>query len=187
VRSLPQSPGPPQLAVVPPPCALHRSSEAAPRATPQELRIQDFALVTEQTVKFSPGLNAITGESGAGKSVLIEALGQLLGAAAPPECVRAPATTAVIEGTVQLDAAAAARAAALGAELGLPARALPAAGGAESAQLLLRREVGLAARADGAWEGSGAIRSKTRRGGAGRDGAGRGAACRLAGKKAATP
>jgi hypothetical protein len=109
----------------------------------QELRIQDFALVTRQTVKFTPGLNAITGESGAGKSVLIEALGQLLGAPAPPECVRAPAAAAVIEGVIALSPEAAAAVAALGAELGLPPRALPAGGGGgEPARLLLRREVG---------------------------------------------
>ena len=36
-----------------------------------ELRIKDFALVAEDTVHFSPGLNVITGESGSGKSVLV--------------------------------------------------------------------------------------------------------------------
>ncbi|KIZ03820.1 hypothetical protein MNEG_4133 [Monoraphidium neglectum] len=109
----------------------------------QELRIQDFALVSKQTVKFTPGLNAITGESGSGKSVLIEALGQLLGNPAPPECVRAPATSAVVEGTILLSPAAARRVAATGAAMGLPARALPAGGGdgGGPATLVLRREI----------------------------------------------
>ncbi len=101
-------------------------------------------------MKFSPGLNAITGESGAGKSVLIEALGQLLGNMAPSECVRAPATTAVVEGVVVLSPAAARRIAEAGAALGLPAKALPAAaGGAAGAgpvRLRLRREVCLGGR-----------------------------------------
>ena len=52
-----------------------------------------------------PGLNVITGESGAGKSVLVEALGQVLGAPAPDGCVRPPAQTAVIEGVLHLSAA----------------------------------------------------------------------------------
>ncbi|KAI8467276.1 MAG: P-loop containing nucleoside triphosphate hydrolase protein [Monoraphidium minutum] len=110
----------------------------------EELRIQDFALVSRQTVRFAPGLNAITGESGSGKSVLIEALGQLLGAPAPPECVRAPARAAVVEGTLRLSRAAAARVAAAGAALGLPARALPAADGPGPATLVIRREISAA-------------------------------------------
>ncbi|EFJ47154.1 hypothetical protein VOLCADRAFT_117930 [Volvox carteri f. nagariensis] len=65
----------------------------------ERLYIKDFALVSEQTVRLGPGLNAITGESGSGKSVLVEAFSQVLGAPAPQECVRAPAEVAVIEGT----------------------------------------------------------------------------------------
>ncbi len=38
---------------------------------------RNFALIEEQNVSFKPGLNVITGESGAGKSVLVEALGQV--------------------------------------------------------------------------------------------------------------
>lgn len=94
-----------------------------------------------QTVKFAPGLNAITGESGSGKSVLIEALGQLLGNPAPPECVRTPATSAVLEGNIVLSPAAARRVAAAGAALGLPERALPAVNGSLPARLVLKREV----------------------------------------------
>jgi predicted ATPase len=36
-----------------------------------QLRIKDFALVSEDVIQFSPGLNVITGESGSGKSVLV--------------------------------------------------------------------------------------------------------------------
>ena len=86
--------------------------------------------------------------------MLIEALSQLLGAPAPPECVRAPATTAAVEGVVALAPGAAAAVAALGAELGLPARALPTATAAAASRsgsssssgdgwvrLVLRREI----------------------------------------------
>jgi len=139
------------------PLLRHQSTRPPPppppgaQTNPQELRIQDFALVTQQTVKFSPGLNAITGESGSGKSVLIEALGQLLGNMAPPECVRSPATTAVIEGVVVLSPSAARMVARMGAELGLPSRALPVAGegGGAPVRMLLRREVRLLLRVVG--------------------------------------
>lgn len=63
---------------------------------------RDFALVEQVDVDLQPGLNVITGESGAGKSVLMSALGQVLGAPAPTGCVRAPADVAVIEGTIAL-------------------------------------------------------------------------------------
>ncbi len=52
-----------------------------------------------------PGLNVVTGESGSGKSVLVEALGQILGASAPDDCVRPPAKTAVVEGVVTMSPA----------------------------------------------------------------------------------
>ena len=39
------------------------------------LRIRDFVIVEELTVEFGPGLNLLTGETGAGKSILVDALG----------------------------------------------------------------------------------------------------------------
>ena len=68
--------------------------------------IQDFALVHDQRVRFTPGLNVITGESGSGKSVLVMAFAAILGSPAWDGNVRPPATTAVIEGTFQLSASA---------------------------------------------------------------------------------
>ena len=52
----------------------------------------------------APGLNVVTGESGAGKSVLVTCLGQLLGAPAVESCIRPPASSAIIEGTLHLPA-----------------------------------------------------------------------------------
>lgn len=92
-------------------------------------------------MNFSPGLNAITGESGSGKSVLIEALSQLLGAPAPSECVRSPATSAVIEGVIRLSPGDARQVAAMAASLGLPPKALPGAGQQGPGTLVIRREV----------------------------------------------
>eukprot|EP00897_Mesotaenium_endlicherianum_P005473 jgi/Mesen1/4954/ME000247S04234 len=64
----------------------------------QELRIRDFALIQEERVEFGPGLNIITGESGAGKSILLQALGQVLGAPMAEDSVRPPATSALLQG-----------------------------------------------------------------------------------------
>ncbi|GAQ81284.1 putative DNA recombination/repair protein [Klebsormidium nitens] len=64
----------------------------------QELSISNFALVEEQIVMFSPGLNVITGESGSGKTILLQALGQILGASLAEDSIRPPATSATLEG-----------------------------------------------------------------------------------------
>ena len=60
----------------------------------QSIFIRDFALVAQQTVKFSPGLNVISGESGSGKSVLLSAFNMILGAQATSDLVREPADLA---------------------------------------------------------------------------------------------
>jgi DNA repair protein RecN (Recombination protein N) len=65
----------------------------------RELRIRNLAVIESLTVPFGPGLNVLTGETGAGKSILIDALTLLLGERAQPaETVRAGAETATIEG-----------------------------------------------------------------------------------------
>ncbi len=63
---------------------------------------RDFALVADETVELRPGLNVVTGESGAGKSVLVTVLGQLLGFPAIDNCIRPPASCASVEGSVHL-------------------------------------------------------------------------------------
>ncbi|MDX1440412.1 MAG: DNA repair protein RecN [Rubricoccaceae bacterium] len=64
----------------------------------RSLSIRDYALIEELEVEFDSGLNIITGETGAGKSILIGALGLLLGERASTETVRAGSTKAVVEG-----------------------------------------------------------------------------------------
>ncbi|KAL0026315.1 hypothetical protein WJX77_010508 [Trebouxia sp. C0004] len=81
---------------------------------------RNFALIEEQNVSFKPGLNVITGESGAGKSVLVEALGQVFGMPASDNCVRPPATTASVEAHLHLSAVHQAALPKLLASLGLP-------------------------------------------------------------------
>jgi DNA repair protein RecN (Recombination protein N) len=63
----------------------------------KELKVRDLALVAESTVRFGPGLNLLTGETGSGKSLIIDALGLVLGARASTEQVRHGAERATVE------------------------------------------------------------------------------------------
>lgn len=62
------------------------------------LKVKDYALIKHIFVEFGKGLNIITGETGAGKSILIDAISLLLGERAATETVRQGADRAVIEG-----------------------------------------------------------------------------------------
>jgi DNA repair protein RecN (Recombination protein N) len=64
-----------------------------------EISVESVALIEEATLELSPGLNAITGETGAGKTLLATALQMLLGGRARSEAVRAGAKKASVEGT----------------------------------------------------------------------------------------
>jgi DNA repair protein RecN (Recombination protein N) len=63
-----------------------------------ELRIRNFALIDQLVVQLGPGLNVLTGETGAGKSIVVGALSLLLGERASADVVRAGAERASIEG-----------------------------------------------------------------------------------------
>lgn len=64
----------------------------------RSLHVRDYALIEELEVEFGSGLNVITGETGAGKSILLGALQLILGERASTEAVRTGARKAVIEG-----------------------------------------------------------------------------------------
>jgi len=64
----------------------------------RNLYVKNYALIEEIEVEFKSGLNIITGETGAGKSILIEALGLILGERASSEVVRKGADKAIVEG-----------------------------------------------------------------------------------------
>lgn len=66
----------------------------------QELTINNYALIDKVTVSFAPGFNVLTGETGAGKSILIGALGLLLGNRADTEVIRAGTEEALVSGTI---------------------------------------------------------------------------------------
>jgi len=64
----------------------------------EELRIQNFAIIDDLTIAFGPDFNVITGETGAGKSIIIDAMSLLLGERADPGMIRAGAERALVEG-----------------------------------------------------------------------------------------
>jgi DNA repair protein RecN (Recombination protein N) len=95
------------------------------------LRIRDFALIRELEVDFGPGLNLLTGETGSGKSILVDALGLLLGERASPEMVRAQCEIAVVEGVFSLE----------GRADEIRKRLVEAGVEAEEESLIVRREI----------------------------------------------
>jgi DNA repair protein RecN (Recombination protein N) len=68
-----------------------------------ELRIRNFALIDNLSVRLGPGLNVLTGETGAGKSIIVGALSLLLGERASADVVRAGADRAVVEGVFEVN------------------------------------------------------------------------------------
>ena len=64
-----------------------------------ELRIRDLAIIDRLDLTFGPGFNVLTGETGAGKSIIIDAVNLLLGDRASQDVVRAGADRTEVEGT----------------------------------------------------------------------------------------
>lgn len=93
-----------------------------------ELRAENYIVVDHSTVAFGPGLNLLTGETGAGKSILIDALALLLGEKASAEVVRHGAERALVACVFEATA---------GALAILEANGLDAAG----EEIILRREI----------------------------------------------
>ena len=71
-----------------------------------DLWIKDFAIIDELRVGFEPGFNALTGETGAGKSIIIDALGAVLGERVGSDVVRSGARLARVEATFDVAAVA---------------------------------------------------------------------------------
>jgi DNA repair protein RecN (Recombination protein N) len=72
-----------------------------------ELRLENYAVIDNVAVEFSSGLNLLTGETGAGKSILIDALALLLGEKASSDVIRTGADRAVVAAVFECDGAAA--------------------------------------------------------------------------------
>src|ERR1700704_4510721 len=97
-----------------------------------ELRLENYAVIDNAVIEFSPGLNLLTGETGAGKSILIDALGLLLGEKASTGVIRSGTERAVVMGVFESEGAAA-----QAIENILETNGLDA----EDASLILRREI----------------------------------------------
>ncbi len=98
----------------------------------RELRVRDLAVIADVTLPLRAGLNVLTGETGAGKSMLVDALALLLGERASADVVRPGAPKTIIEGAFELSPTASAR-------LLPPLTALGVA--AEDGTLILKREI----------------------------------------------
>ena len=69
----------------------------------RELTIKNLALIEELRLEFTEGLNILTGETGAGKSIIIDAVSLALGVRSSAEMVRAEADSAQVEAVFELD------------------------------------------------------------------------------------
>jgi DNA repair protein RecN (Recombination protein N) len=67
-----------------------------------DLRVSDYAIVEDLSLEFSEGLNVLTGETGAGKSIIVGALSLLLGERADTDLIRTGRPKAVVEGSFDL-------------------------------------------------------------------------------------
>src|SRR6266540_1382151 len=70
-----------------------------------ELRVRDLAVIADVTLPFQPGLNVLTGETGAGKSMVVDALALLLGERASGDVVRPGADKTIVEGAFEFASA----------------------------------------------------------------------------------
>ena len=68
----------------------------------RRLRATNFAILSDVEIELGPGMNALTGETGAGKSLIVEAVNLLRGGRASADIPRAGADEAVVEATVEI-------------------------------------------------------------------------------------
>ncbi len=109
-----------------------------------ELRITDLGVINDATIALDPGLTVVTGETGAGKTMIVTGIGLLLGERADPRAVRSGAERARVEGRFRGVAAPVAdRVVEAGGELD---EVTPADGGAPEQELLVARHLTAAGR-----------------------------------------
>ena len=102
------------------------------------LKVRNLAIVEEFEIEPGPGLNVLTGETGAGKSLLIDSLELLSGARGSTESIRSGAARLSAEAVFQLPSAVATDLESLGIELGVA--------GSSDVELIVRREIASAGR-----------------------------------------
>ena len=98
-----------------------------------ELRVENYAVIDNVAVEFAPGLNLLTGETGAGKSILIDALALLLGDKASTDAIRHGTEKAVVSAVFEAESQAIAAV--------LEANGIDSDSDSEAGQLILRREI----------------------------------------------
>lgn len=99
------------------------------------LKIRNVALIDDLTIEFGQGLNLLTGETGSGKSIIVDSLGALIGERVSSDIVKHGSDSAQIEGSFRLEA------------LSSVADLLASAGiGHEGEELIVRREISVAGR-----------------------------------------
>jgi DNA repair protein RecN (Recombination protein N) len=114
-----------------------KAADKSARATGEdfvlvELRLENYAVIDNAVIAFESGLNLLTGETGAGKSILIDALGLLLGQKASSDVIRTGAERAVVAAVFESEGAAARSIESILETNGLDA---------ENGSLILRREI----------------------------------------------
>jgi DNA repair protein RecN (Recombination protein N) len=97
-----------------------------------ELRLENYAVINHLAVEFAAGLNLLTGETGAGKSILIDALSLLMGEKASADVVRFGAERAVISAVFEVETGSEKRVASILEDNGIDA---------DEDNLILRREI----------------------------------------------
>jgi DNA repair protein RecN (Recombination protein N) len=98
-----------------------------------DLHLRNLAVLAGASVEFGPGLNVLTGETGAGKSIVVDSLSLLGGARAASDLVRAGAEQLAVTGVFRLQGPGAAAVAALLAGAGVEA---------DGGEVVVRREIG---------------------------------------------
>jgi DNA repair protein RecN (Recombination protein N) len=107
-----------------------------------ELRLESYAVIDHVAVEFAPGLNLLTGETGAGKSILIDALALLLGEKASVDVIRHGAERAVVSGVFEAEESARKRGQKSAAKI-LEENGIDS----EGTSILLRREISASGKA----------------------------------------
>ncbi|MGA7288121.1 MAG: AAA family ATPase, partial [Terriglobales bacterium] len=105
-----------------------------------ELRLENYAVIDNVAIEFAAGLNLLTGETGAGKSILIDALGLLLGDKASSEVIRTGAERAVVAAVFESEGGVARSIESILEANGLDVEN-SSESGSESSSLILRREI----------------------------------------------
>src|SRR5437870_9572656 len=81
----------------------HLDFLSAGRLVLVELRLENYAVIVKVAVEFAHSLNLLTGETGAGKSILIDALALLLGEKASSDVIRAGAERAIVSAVFEVE------------------------------------------------------------------------------------